>query len=452
MATEVLMPRQGQSVESCIIIEWKVNEGDAVTEGQALCEVETDKATFEVEATASGTVLGIFYPADADVEVLKVIAAIGEAGEDVSGLRPETTEDSEQKSEVSAPVETLQVEEKVPTSDIRPLTSGTSTGASPRAKNLAAKKGVDIFSVAGSGPSGRVIERDVAAAQASPVSPAAQAKAAAEGLAVPDTGSGMGGRVLAADLTAIAPQAVGAAIASMDFPGNATEIPVKGVRKVVASRMIASLQNTAQLTLNASADARSILGYRKKCKAAPVEAGVGDINITDAVLYATVKTLCEFPELNAHWMGDKIVQFENVHLGLAVDTPRGLTVPVIRYANLMSLKQLSAEAKRVAKACVEGTIEPDELTGGTFTVTNIGSMGIESFTPVLNAPEVGILGVCATQLKPVMNGGEVEFVPHTGLSLTIDHCAVDGAPGARFLAALRQRIADFEFELALAAV
>jgi len=448
MATEVLLPRQGQSVESCIIIEWKVNEGDTVTEGQALCEVETDKATFEVEATASGTVLGIFYPADSDVEVLKVIAAIGEAGEDISGLRPATSNVEEETSNVEAKAEpetAKPIEVQSSTLDVQ---SSSSTGVSPRARNLAADKGVDPGTLAGTGPNGRVIERDVAAAQAVPVSPAAQAKAAAEGLAVPGSGSGMGGRVLASDLMAVAPEAIGAAVASMDFPGNATEIPVKGVRKVVSSRMLASLQNTAQLTLNASADARSILGFRKKCKAAPEEAGVGGINITDAVLYATVKTLVEFPEFNAHWMGDKIVQFENVHLGLAVDTPRGLTVPVIRYANLMSLKQLSAEAKRVAKACVEGTIEPDELTGGTFTVTNIGSMGVESFTPVLNAPEVGILGVCATQLKPVMNGGEVEFVPHTGLSLTIDHSAVDGAPGARFLASLRSKLAAFELTLA----
>lgn len=451
MATEVLMPRQGQSVESCIIIEWKVNEGDTVTEGQALCEVETDKATFEVEATASGTVLGIFYPADADVEVLKVIAAVGEAGEDVSGLRPETSVESG-TSDVGSPSpepvsETKAAVAEPSTSNI-PLSTSPTGKASPRAKGLAEKKGVDVSAIAGTGPNGRVIERDVAAAQAAPVSPAAQAKASAEGLEIPGTGSGIGGRVLAADLTAVAPEAVAAAVASMDFPGNATETPVKGVRKVVASRMMASLQNTAQLTLNASADARSILGFRKKCKAAPEEAGVGGINITDAVLYATVKTLVEFPEFNAHWMGDKIVRFENVHLGLAVDTPRGLTVPVIRYANLMSLKQLSAEAKRVAKACVEGTIEPDELAGGTFTVTNIGSMGVESFTPVLNAPEVGILGVCATQLKPVMNGGEVEFVPHTGLSLTIDHCAVDGAPAAQFLASLRTKLAAFELTLA----
>ncbi|MCK4563330.1 MAG: 2-oxo acid dehydrogenase subunit E2 [Verrucomicrobia bacterium] len=442
MATEILMPRQGQSVESCIIIEWKVNEGDVVAEGQALCEVETDKATFEVEATAAGTVLGIFYPADSDVDVLKVIAAIGEPGEDVSGLRPETSEDSDQKTEDRAPVAVAvaPVATEVPTSDLRPLTSGDSSGVSPRARNLAAEKGVDPSSLAGSGPNGRVIERDVAAAQPGAVSPAAQAKAAAEGLVVPSRGSGIGGRVLASDLTAVA---------SLDFPGNTTEIPVKGIRKIVAGRMLSSLQNTAQLTLNTSADARSILGYRAKCKAASEEAGVGGISINDTTLYATLKTLAEFPELNAHWLGDKMVQFENVHLGFAVDTPRGLMVPVIRFANLMTLKQLSAETKRLATACIEGTVDPDALTGGTFTVTNLGTMGIESFTPVLNAPEVGILGICAILPKPVMNGSDVEFVPHMGLSLTFDHCAVDGAPAAKFLSLLRQKLADFEFELTL---
>jgi pyruvate dehydrogenase E2 component (dihydrolipoamide acetyltransferase) len=447
MATEVLMPRQGQSVESCIIIEWKVNEGDAVTEGQALCEVETDKATFEVEATAAGTMLGIFYPADADVEVLKVIAAIGEPGEDISALRPVLSEDSDQTTEVSTPEAAAQpVEKEIPVSDLRPLSSGASSGTSPRARNLAQQKGIDSSTLAGTGPNGRVIERDVAAAQA--VTPAAAAKAAAEGLSIPSSGSGMGGRVVVADLISVAPEAVGAAVASMDFPGNATEIPVKGVRKVVAGRMLASLQNTAQLTLNTSADARSILGYRSKCKAAPEEAGVGGISINDVVLFATIKTLGEFPELNAHMLGTKIVEFENVHLGFAVDTPRGLMVPVIRYANLMSLKQLSAETKRLAMACIEGTIDPDALSGGTFTVTNLGAMGIESFTPVLNAPEVGILGVCNIQPKPVMNGSDVDFVPHMGLSLTFDHAAADGAPAARFLASMRIKLAAFELTLA----
>ncbi|MEN7972478.1 MAG: dihydrolipoamide acetyltransferase family protein [Verrucomicrobiota bacterium] len=444
MATEVLMPRQGQSVESCIIIEWKVNEGDVVEAGQALCEVETDKATFEVEAPEAGTVLGIFYPADADVDVLKVIAAIGEAGEDVSALRPA----DEEAPVEAAPAAAEEKAEAAPTAApvVATAEAGKATGVSPRAKNLAAKKGVDPTTLAGSGPNGRVIERDVAAAQA--VTPAAQAKAVAEGLEIPATGTGMGGRVVAADLMTIAPEAVGEAVASMDFPGELNEIPVKGVRKVVASRMLNSLQNTAQLTLNASADARSVLGYRSKCKAAPEEAGVGGISINDVVLYATVKTLAEFPELNAHWLGDKIVQFGNVHLGFAVDTPRGLMVPVIRYANLMTLKQLSAETKRLAKACFEGTIDPDALSGGTFTVTNLGAAGIESFTPVLNAPEVGILGICAIQPKPVMNGSDVEFVPHMGLSLTFDHCAADGAPAAKFLASFKQKIAAFELTLA----
>ncbi len=450
MAVEVLMPRQGQSVESCIIIGWKVKEGDVVTEGQSLCEVETDKATFEVESPAAGTVLGVFYPDEADVEVLKVIAAIGEPGEDISALRPEPSVESETSKVDSGSEEKTVVEPAAaPSTSNIPLSTTPTGKASPRAKKLAQKKGIDISTLAGSGPEGRVIERDVAAAQAVPVTPAAAAKAAAEGLPIPSTGTGLGGRVLAADLMSVAPEDVAEVVAAMDFPGAVTEIPVKGVRKVVAGRMLNSLQSTAQLTLNSSVDARSILGYRKKCKAAAEEAAVGGITINDIVLYATIKTLMEFPELKAHMLGNKIVEFENVHLGMAVDTPRGLMVPVIRYANLMTLKQLSAESKRLARACIAGTVDPDALTGGNFTVTNLGAMGIESFTPVLNAPEVGILGVCSIQPKPVMNKeGGADFVPHMGLSLTFDHCAVDGAPAARFLASLRTKLAAFELTLA----
>ncbi|HKL20483.1 MAG TPA: dihydrolipoamide acetyltransferase family protein, partial [Tichowtungia sp.] len=383
MATEVLMPRQGQSVESCIIIEWKVNEGDVVEEKQPLCEVETDKATFEVEAPAAGTVLGIFYPADADVEVLKPIAAIGEPGEDISSLRPEMSVESE-TSEVESS-EQKQSEEKPAavapsTSNIQPSTA-PSGKASPRAKNLAAEKGVDVSVLGGSGPEGRVIERDVKAALEgkAPLTPAAQARAAAGG-AVPNIGSGLGGRVLAGD--------IGREITSLDFPGAVTEVPVKGVRKLIAGRMLDSLQNTAQVTLNASADARSILDYRAQCKAAPEEVGVGGINLNDSVLYIVAQTLGEFPGLNAHFADDKIKQFAEVHLGFAVDTPRGLMVPVIRHANRLSLQQISMEAKRLGTACIEGTIEPDLLGGATFTISNLGVFGVESFTPVLNPPEV----------------------------------------------------------------
>jgi len=443
MATEVLMPRQGQSVESCIINEWQVSEGDTIAEGEIVCDIETDKATFEVEAPASGTVLGIFYPVESDVEVLKIIAVIGEPGEDISALRPA----DESPDAVATPqAEAAEVVSPPPVASAQAQAS--SKGASPRAKKLAADKGVDVSSLAGSGPHGRVIERDVLAVQATAISPAAQAKAAAEGMQIPDIGSGIGGRVLSSDLTAVVPEQSASAFASMGFPGNVVEVPVKGVRKLIAERMFASLQNSAQLTHHTSVDARSMLGYRKKCKAAPEDTGVGGISINDVVLYATARTLVEFPEMNAHWLGDRIVQFENVHLGLAVDTPRGLVVPVIRYANLMSLKQISSETKRLATACIDGGIDPDYLSGGTFTVSNLGAMGIEGFTPVLNAPEVGILGVCNVQLKPVMNDTEVEFVPHMGLSLTFDHCAIDGAPAARFLSSLKAKLAAFELTLA----
>jgi len=400
MVTEVLMPRQGQSVESCIIIEWRVAEGDTVTEGQSICDIETDKASFEIESPATGTMLGIFYPVDSDVEVLKVIAAIGEPGEDISALRPSDEDTDTESMPAGTPVEEQTTDS---TPEAEPATAPVqypSKGVSPRARKLAGRKNVDVSAVTGTGPNGRIIERDVADANV--------------------------------------------AGSTTEFPGKIKEIPVKGVRKLIAERMHASLQNTAQLTHNTSADARAALSYRQQCKDAPKEAGVSGITINDIVLYATVRSLAEFPELNSHGMGDKIVQFENIHLGIAVDTPRGLIVPVIRYANLMDIKQLSAEARRLATACIEDTFDPDELLGGTFTVTNLGALGIESFTPVLNTPEVGILGICAIQPKAVMQDGVLAFVQHMGLSLTFDHCAVDGAPAARFLASLRQKLAAFE--------
>ena len=400
MVTEVLMPRQGQSVESCIIIEWRVAEGDTVTEGQSICDIETDKASFEIESPATGTMLGIFYPVDSDVEVLKVIAAIGEPGEDISALRPSDEDTDTESMPAGTPVEEQTTDS---TPEAEPDTAPVqypSKGVSPRARKLAGRKNVDVSAVTGTGPNGRIIERDVADANV--------------------------------------------AGSTTEFPGKIKEIPVKGVRKLIAERMHASLQNTAQLTHNTSADARAALSYRQQCKDAPKEAGVSGITINDIVLYATVRSLAEFPELNSHGMGDKIVQFENIHLGIAVDTPRGLIVPVIRYANLMDIKQLSAEARRLATACIEDTFDPDELLGGTFTVTNLGALGIESFTPVLNTPEVGILGICAIQPKAVMQDGVLAFVQHMGLSLTFDHCAVDGAPAARFLASLRQKLAAFE--------
>jgi pyruvate dehydrogenase E2 component (dihydrolipoamide acetyltransferase) len=212
--------------------------------------------------------------------------------------------------------------------------------------------------------------------------------------------------------------------------------------------MHASLAQTAQLTHHASADARPVLKYREQCKASPERSGLAQISINHMVMLATARTLTEFPELNAHWLGDRIRRFEEVHLGMAVDTERGLVVPVLRHANRLSLRELAIEARRLAVACQDGSIRPDDMKGGTFTVTTLGALGIERFTPVLNAPEVGILGVGSIELKPVHMKKKTRFIPHMGLSLTFDHQAVDGAPAARFLAALREKLAAFELTLA----
>ena len=211
--------------------------------------------------------------------------------------------------------------------------------------------------------------------------------------------------------------------------------------------MLQSLQTTAQLTLNASADARALQALRKRLKESPESMGVRGITINDLVLLAVARTLPSFPTLNALFTGETIQQYKQVHLGVAVDTPRGLLVPVIRGASGLTLRQLAGEAKRLAAGAQEGKISPDELTGGTFTVTNLGAFGVESFTPILNPPQVAILGVCNIQPKPAEVDGEVRFIPHIGLSLTINHQVVDGAPAARFLQALGQAIAQIDLLL-----
>jgi pyruvate dehydrogenase E2 component (dihydrolipoamide acetyltransferase) len=290
-----------------------------------------------------------------------------------------------------------------------------------------------------------VIERDVQAALANrpKVSPVAQAKLADGGYAVPERGSGPGGRVMSKDLKPLAAPDVPAP-APQPEAGDVEVVKLAGVRKVIAERMLASLQTTAQLTLNASADARAMLAFRKRLKASPESFGLQQVTINDLVLLAVARTLPQHPDLNAHFSGDTLSKFKAVQLGMAVDTPRGLMVPVIRNAHLLSLRQISLEAKRLATACLERRILPDELAGGTFTVTNLGGLGIESFTPVLNPPEVAILGVSEIALKPVEVDGDVQFVPHLGLSLTINHQVVDGAPGARFLQALAQALMNVD--------
>jgi pyruvate dehydrogenase E2 component (dihydrolipoamide acetyltransferase) len=454
MADKVVMPKQGNSVESCVIDEWKKKEGDAVAVGDIICEAETDKSTIEVESTAAGTILKILYKEGSDVPVMLPIAIVGTPGEDIAALIAESGAPA--PAAPAAPAAASAAAPAAEPAKAEPAaaatgSAGSQAAVSPRARNLAAKGGVDLSSVEPTGPKGRVIERDVKAALEGhqPLTPTALA-AVGEGVVVPASGSGIGGRVLLKDLKKKVAAAGVAAAEQLGYPGNVTEIPVKGVRKVTAKRMLESMQTTAQLTLNAYADATVVKGLRAKFKAADPALGVGKITLNDLVMFAVAYTLKQFPEFNAHYLGDKIVQYDSVHLGMAVDSPKGLMVACIRNADSRSLRGLSTEAKRLVDIIRDGKAQPDDISGSTFSVTNVGAFGINTFTPIINIPEVAILGVAAVEPRPVRReNGSIEFVDMMGLSLTINHQAVDGAPGAKFLKSLCDNIANIDMLLAV---
>jgi pyruvate dehydrogenase E2 component (dihydrolipoyllysine-residue acetyltransferase) len=455
MAQQVLMPKQGNSVETCIIIEWKKQEGDSVSIGDILCEAETDKATIEVESTAEGILLKQLFKVDDEVPVQVPLVIVGEAGEDISALVSAT--DSESSHAVEAPVadgaaatsDKAQEAPDSPKSPEVPVVSAAS-GISPRAKKLAVNKGINYANIAGTGPKGRIIERDIesVASGSQPLTPVAQSVLASGDYSLPASGSGIGGRVRTADLqtpvSGSAPE-----IVSGNFPGAYTEKPVRSIRKITAKRMFESISTTCQLTLHATANAVKLKEVRARFKASGSEMGLSGININDLILFAAAKTLVDFPFVNSHFLGDKIIEFNNVHLGTAVDTDRGLMVPVIKYADSLTIKGLSTEAKRLAVSSKDGKISPDELDGGTFTVTNLGAFGIDRFTPVLNTPQTAILGVGGIDLKPVETTEGVQFIPHISLSLTFDHQAIDGAPAARFLKALADNIGNIDLLMVL---
>ena len=431
MATIVVMPQLGNSVESCIIVEWMIAEGDTVAVDQTLASIETDKSTMEVPSTAEGTVLKLLWEEGDEVPVKDPLIIVGEPGEDISGLVPGG--DAAPAEAAAAPAE----QAAAPEAAAPAFATERATGAvSPRARALAASNGLDASSIAeGSGPHGRVIERDVAAAIAA--GPVLTSAARAAGVSAAE-GTGIGGRVSVADAGRTAEAAPAAAVAApaaaADFPGASTSAPLKGVRKVVAKRMMESLTSTAQLTLNTTANAAGILAMRKKVKNADEALGLNKITLNDLVCFAVSRTLLKYPVFNAHLEDGVLTEFEQVHLGFACDTPRGLLVPVIRSAQALGLKAFSDEAKRLAGGAIEGSLSPEFLSGGTFTVSNIGSFGIETFTPVINLPQTAILGVGAITPRPtVAADGSIGVEQRLNLSLTIDHQVIDGADGARFL-------------------
>lgn len=443
MAVSIIMPKQGQSVETCIIAEIK-KKGDKVKKGEVIFSYETDKASFEEVSPQDGTVLECFYREGDEVPVLQNVMIIGEPGENYSDLFAQTDIPA---AEVEK--ETQQAVAKVENSPEQPALTElqpnkNNAPVSPRARHLAEKEAIETSALAGSGPNGRIIEKDVRSALENrpKLTPLAKKLAAEEGLQPTTSGSGLNGMAKSIDLSAPTN-----AVYGLDYEDR--KLP--NIRKLIAKSMQASLQNSAQLTHHLGADARRILQLRKKAKAA-FESGQLQVNITlnDFVCFAVIKALQKFPNVNSHFLGDSIRYFKKIHLGLAVDTDRGLMVPVVRNADDLSIIGLASQFKEVAAACRKGNVNPEILSpeAGTFTVSNLGNYGVEIFTPIINLPQSAILGVNTILPRPKdLGDGVYGFVPYIGLSLTYDHRSIDGGEATRFLKQIAEEIENLEIEL-----
>jgi pyruvate dehydrogenase E2 component (dihydrolipoamide acetyltransferase) len=420
MAIPVEVPKLGNTVEECLIAKWRKHKGDRVSAGEVVVEIETDKATFEVTAPVDGVLLDTFFEEGALVPVFTNLFVIGEAGESADAFRPQAA------ASAAAPAAAPAATPEAPKADrqvARPVPAAPSASLSPRARRFAAEHDFHPASVAGSGPAGRVLEEDLRSQYySSPRLSSLANKRAAEGMEVAGEGSGPAGMVLSTDLVPPATR-------------------VSGIRATIGRRMRESLATTAQYTLHTSANAGGLLLLRAKIKAST---GVPDININDLVTFCAIQALLEVPDVNAEFIDGRIYKHREVHVGFACDTPRGLMVPVVRDAHRLTAGELSVKMKELTAQTVQGTVSPDDLSGATFTVSNLGGLGIESFTPVLNPPQVAILGVDSIQLKPVRRDGRIEFIDAIGLSITFDHQVIDGAPGARFLNVVKQKIENVE--------
>lgn len=442
MATAVLMPKVGITVESCVITKWHKQEGDAVKAGDVLFSYETDKASVEEEAKVDGTLIKIFAGEGDDVPCLTNVAVIGNPGEDVSEFAPAGDEEEpEEEKKEEAPAQSPVQKEAAPVAaPVRE--AGEKIKISPRAKTLAAKLGVDPALVAGTGPYGRIVSEDIEAAAASG-KVFTKAALGVEG-AQNATGTGIGGRVTIGDINA----GTSATAQSTASEAEYEDVPLSNIRKVIARSMTASLSTMAQLTLNSSFDATKLLAYRKALKNGGEALGVNGITISDIIIYAVARTVVNYKSLNAHLMDDKMRSFNRAHIGIACDTDQGLKVPTLFNADKMSLLDISQKSKAIIADTKSGKIGPDLLQGATFTVSNLGTAGVESFTPVINPPQTGILGLCATTERVRTVDGVITTYPAMGLSLTFDHRALDGALAAQFLKELCTNLEHIDLLLA----
>jgi pyruvate dehydrogenase E2 component (dihydrolipoamide acetyltransferase) len=427
MITEVILPKLGQTMYEGTIVEWFKGEGDPVERGDVLFTFESDKAMLEVEATARGFLRKILVPEGQAVPALTVVAIMTRNANDNIAEYQVTRKPKalEPAAELAAP-ETVQAAGRIL--------------ASPRARKTAREKGVDLALVTGTGPSGRIVEKDVMAFLASRPRATPVATKTAEALGVDlaaVSGSGVSGRVMKADVEGAArPPAPPQEMPAIE------SVPLTGLRRIIAERMAASHDATARITLVTEADATAFVEARKAIRATVTEEWGFAPGYNDLLALVVARALREFPYMNARLSADgsAIERLPTVNLGMAVDTERGLLVPVIRDADRKGLRALGAEFRALAERARVGKSLPDDLTGGTFTITNLGMYDVDAFTPIINLPEAAILGAGRIQPKAVVRNGQIVARQMWTLSLVFDHRLVDGAPAARFLQRIKQLI------------
>lgn len=400
MAVEVTMPKFGLTMTEGTIQKWFKNEGDAIKAGEPLFEVETEKVLYEVECRSTGTVAKLLYPLEAVVEVGSPVAIIAEAGENVAEVAAKYG-----GSAPSAKVATTPAPTAASAAPAAPTASGRREGApvTPAARKLAEEHKVDLAPIVGTGPGGRVTREDVQKA----IDDRAKAPAPTVPPSAPPT-----------------PTAASAPAAQ--------SIPLRGMRKVIAERMHKSLQGSAQLTITTEVDVTQLIDRRQEVQRE------FNATYTDFIVQACAHALKQHPRMNAALDGDTIRYNGEIHVGLAVALEEGLIVPVVHQTDKKSLQEIAQSAKALAEKARAGKLAIEEVSGGTFTVSNLGMYGVDGFTPIINTPQTGILGVGRIVEKPVIYRGEIAKRSMMVLSLTFDHRVIDGAPAGAFL----QTVAD----------
>ncbi len=439
---QVLVPPLSQTTDTVTLATWYKDEGEEVEEGEPLFAIETDKATLDIEAQASGILREVSVPEGQEVKVLSAVATIVGAGEEAAVEKASRQEEAQVPSAADA----VSVSEDHPSPVVR-RTAPTLERLfiSPRARRLADAEEVRWEELSGTGPEGAVVERDVRAylkRQARrTITPLAERIAEEAGLDWRQLeGSGPSSRVTKQDVEA-AIEARARSALTLQRPGISlaraaprpyneplAESPLEGVRAIIAERMAQSASETARVTLTADVDASALVVLREH-----LSRDGFSVSYNALFLYILGRALREYPALNASVQGRMLRQWKRIHVGLAVDTDRGLLVPVLRDVDQKRLQDLSQETEDLIVRARTNKLRPDELTSGTFTLTNLGMYGIDAFTPIINLPETAILGVGRIKARPVAEEGAVCVRPVAWLSLTFDHRVVDGAPAARFM-------------------